>query len=100
MNTTRPKLITLITLLIPLALFSSHANTEPETSSATAVNHIVIKQIAAAPAQAEQLFDEAELAKLAELEAENQALQEQKAGFFGPRIGTIIIIGVALVLLL
>lgn len=100
MNTIRPTLIAVITLLVPLALFSTSANAEQEASSTIAVDNSVIQQVAEDPAQAEQIFDQAELAELAELEAENLALQEQRAGFFGPRIGTIIIIGVALVLLL
>jgi hypothetical protein len=46
------------------------------------------------------LFDEDEMAELAALESENVELQQQTAGFFGPRIGTVLIIVLLLVLLL
>ena len=45
-------------------------------------------------------FEQDELDELAALEAENTELQEQTAGFFGPRVGTVIIIAILLVVLL
>jgi hypothetical protein len=50
--------------------------------------------------ESDQLLDQDELAALAALESENVELQQLEAGFFGPRIGTIIIIVVALIVLL
>jgi hypothetical protein len=46
------------------------------------------------------LLDQDELAAFAALEAEHAELQQQQAGFFGPRIGTILIIVLLVVLLL
>jgi len=103
--------IALITLLVPFTLFATASvNAEQEAfprtadstadSTAVTVNGTAIPQSDAEPAQAEQMFDPTELAELAELEADNPELQQQTAGFFGPRLGTIIIIGVVLVLLL
>lgn len=50
--------------------------------------------------QSDLRFDQQELDELAALEAENVELQQQEAGFFGPRLGTIIIIAIVLVLVL
>jgi hypothetical protein len=78
----------------------------PSIAAAGAIASPVLAWLDEAPRQspdtlqASHLFDQDELAALAALEAENVDLQQQKAGFFGPRIGTIIVIVLLLVLIL
>lgn len=94
-----------IALAIPVALLPVSGTAAPEPPPATSASP-ELTAMGEAPRAAQdahrlaELFDQDELAELAALEAENTELQEQKAGFFGPRIGTIIIIALLLVLIL
>ena len=89
-------------LLSSLALFSMSAAAEQPINAASAAPTEAVEKNTSIPegSQPNPFFDPDELAELATLESENAALEEQKAGFFGPRLGTIIIIGVLLILLL
>lgn len=94
-----------IALAAPLALNSPSAMASPETPPAhTAKTPVTVSDTqpvpAPAPLQDNHLFDEEEMAALAALELEHAELQEQKAGFFGPSVGTVIIVALLVVLLL
>jgi hypothetical protein len=98
-------LFAVIALASPVALLpvSATAAQDPSVSS-TAVS--VPGETGAEPLpspaafQSDQLLSQDELDELDALEAENTELQQQQAGFFGPRIGTIIIIVILLIVLL
>jgi hypothetical protein len=98
------------TLLAVTAMISCIALVPVTATAGQAASAEIEKSLLAGPAgepipapqsvAADHLLDEEELAQLQALESENAELQQQKAGFFGPRIGTIIIIAIVLVVLL
>lgn len=98
-------LLAAISLASPLALHSFSAAAEHEPSIVNPAAPVVTENrgepIPTTDAlQVDQFFDPHELAELAALESEHGELAEQKAGFFGPRIGTIIVIVIILILVL
>lgn len=98
-------LLASISLAAPLALHSLSASAEHETAVVDPATSVLAKsggEPLPVPEtfRSDHLFDQDELAELAALESENAELEQQKAGFFGPRIGTIIIIVIILVLVL
>jgi hypothetical protein len=103
MNRRLLSLLAVIALVAPVALFpvSAMAGQEPPVASASIPPlEDTAGETAGEALRSDYRFDEEELEELAALEAENAELQEQQAGFFGPRIGTIIIVVVLLVVLL
>lgn len=105
MNTRSLCLLAVIVLVAPIVLFPGAATAGQEPSNARTETPVLTEtagdSLAAAEAlQSDQLFDQHELEALAAIESENVELQQQKAGFFGPRLGTIIIVVVLLVVLL
>lgn len=94
-----------IALVSPIAMIPVSATAAQGPSDASAASP-VLTQTTGEPLpvpetlQSDPLFDQTELAELAALEAENVELQQQQAGFFGPRIGTIIVIVILLIVLL
>lgn len=90
--------------LLPFALLpvSATAGQTHPGSTASPVPMEIVDHPVPTPQvlQSEHLFDQQELDELAALEAENAELQEQTAGFFGPRVGTVIIIAILLIVLL
>lgn len=98
-------LLAVIALVAPIALFpvSATAAQEPPVASASIplLAETAGETLPAREAlRSDHQFDQEELDELAALESENAELQEQQAGFFGPRLGTIIIVVVLLVVLL
>jgi hypothetical protein len=98
-------LLAAISLASPLALHSLYAAAEHETSIVNPAASVVTEtrgELIPTPdgLQVDPLFDPHELAELAALESEHGELAEQKAGFFGPRIGTLIVIAIILILVL
>jgi hypothetical protein len=91
-------LLASIALAAPLAFHAPSAMASQQPPVAALSNGP--PALAAAPLRDEHLFEEDEMAALAALELQHAELQEQKAGFFGPRIGTIIIVVLLVVLLL
>jgi hypothetical protein len=103
MNRRLLSLLAVIALVAPVALFpvSAMAGQEPPIASASiAPLEETAGETAREALRSDHPFDQEELEELAALESENAELQEQQAGFFGPRIGTIIIVVVLLVVLL
>ena len=105
MNTRSLRLLTVIVLVAPIALFPGAAMAGQDLSNARPATPVLTvtagDSLATAEAlQSDQLFDAQELEELAAVESENVELQQQKAGFFGPRLGTIIIVVILLVVLL
>lgn len=98
-------LLAVIALASPVAWLSAPATAAQATSVMSAASPVLTVAAgepfpAAEELRTNQQFDQDELAELAALESENVELQQQKAGFFGPRLGTIIIVIVLLVVLL
>jgi len=102
MNRRLLSLLAVIALVAPIALcpVSATAGQPPVASASIPLLEETPGLTAREALRSERPFNEEELEELAALEAENAELQEQQAGFFGPRIGTIIIIVVLLVVLL
>lgn len=97
--------LALIALFCPLAWLPASAAAKeapPPVNAADVVVAELAGETLSAPeaAASDQRISEDELAALAALEAENADLQEQQAGFFGPRIGTLIVIAIILILVL
>lgn len=98
-------LLAVIALASPVAWLSAPASAAQETPMMGTAAPVLTEATGETFPTAEELrthqqFDQDELAELAALESENVELQQQKAGFFGPRLGTIIIVIVLLVVLL
>jgi hypothetical protein len=98
-------LLAAIALVSPIAALPVSATAGQDRSVASATNPVLTETAGEALAtpealRSDHLFEQDELAELAALEAENVELQQQEAGFFGPRIGTIIVIAIVLILLL
>lgn len=97
--------LALIALSCPFAWLPVSAAAKDAPAPVNAADVIVAEHAGEAlPAPealaSDQWISEDELAELAALEAENAELQEQQAGFFGPRIGTLIVIAIILILVL
>lgn len=98
-------LLAMIALVAPIALFPVSAMAAQKSSEVSPESHALIQNVGDPPPgpevlQSDFLFDQDELAELAALESENVDLQQLEAGFFGPRIGTIIVIAILLIVLL
>lgn len=100
-----PSCLAVIALVFAIALLPVSATAGQGPSDASVPSPVLAETsgeaLATADARQSDLrFDQQELDELAALESGNVELQQQEAGFFGPRIGTIIIIAIVLVLVL
>lgn len=98
-------LLAVVVLVAPIALFPGAATAGQDPSNARTATPVLTETAGdtlttVEALQSDQLLDQDELEELAAVESENVELQQQKAGFFGPRLGTIIIVVVLLVVLL